>query len=377
MRVLCLIPAMGSAGGAQRVMAHVGSRFADRHEVTLMTWEAPRTPSFFALPASIEIIQSGLLGGKNIVHRAMLILARFGAIRRQVGRLRPDVVLSFMDTMNITAIIGCMGTGTPLVISERIDPQRHRIGRWKSLLRRLLYPMADCCVVQTERVKSYFHRPPRPNLVVIPNPVTIPPQQAQPATPDRDGNFRIVGMGRLEKQKGFDLLLDAFARLAADFPNWNLIIFGEGAERDELEDRIRRQGLGSRVRLPGVTADAASEFAASHLMAFPSRYEGFPNALAEGQAAGLPVIGFRTVSGVEELVIPHTTGLLADLDRGSAGLADRLKELMENPSLRTRLGLQARCHTERWRSEKICQRWEETVTSVAIKNKNETNAPMR
>ena len=375
MRVLCLIPAMGSAGGAQRVMAHVGTRFADRHEVTLMTWEAPRTRSFFVLPASIEVIQSGLLGGRNWVHRAMLILARFGAIRRQVKRSRPDVVLSFMDTMNIVAIIGCIGTGIPLVISERIDPSRHRIGRWKSLLRRLLYPMADCCVVQTERVRAYFERPPRPNLVVIPNPVTISPQQAQPAIPDRDGNFRIVAMGRLDKQKGFDLLLDAFARLAGDFPNWNLIIFGEGAARDELEGRIRRHGLGARVCLPGVTADPASEFAASHIMAFPSRYEGFPNALAEGQAAGLPVVGFRTVSGVEELVIPHTTGLLADLDRGPAALADCLKELMENPSLRIRLGKQARCHTERWHPENICQRWEETVTSVAIKNKKETHAP--
>jgi GalNAc-alpha-(1->4)-GalNAc-alpha-(1->3)-diNAcBac-PP-undecaprenol alpha-1,4-N-acetyl-D-galactosaminyltransferase len=362
-----LIPDMGP-GGAQRVMAHLMSHFCRRHQITLLTWETTGNVPFYALPSQIRVVQAGLLGGRG-VDRAVRIFSRLRVIRREVQRFRPDVVLSFMDTMNIVAIVGCLGCGTPIVISERVDPSQHDIGKARSWLRRWLYPLADCCVVQTEHVKAFFNRPPRPRLAVIPNPVPMPLQQAKPACRNDQGRFRIIAVGRLEKQKGFDLLIDAFAQIALSYPQWDLIIFGEGPERMSLEARVKRYELSGRVYLPGITAHLVAELTASHVMAFPSRYEGFPNALAEGLAAGLPAVGLLGVSGVEELIIDNETGLLVASAGGASALAEVLKRLMDDRDLRVRLGTRAKQHLERWRQEIICEQWERGLVTVTERHK--------
>jgi glycosyltransferase involved in cell wall biosynthesis len=349
-------------------MAILVAHLSERHDVTLMTLEPAGTPSFYALPDSVRIVQANLLGGRGFIGRTVRILARFLFIRRQVGNVQPDVVLSFMDTMNIATIIGCLGSGASLMISERVDPLHYRIGAWKNLLRRWLYPLADCCVVQTERVKAYFDWLPRTSLAVIANPVAIPLRQAEPAVAGDQGRFRIIAMGRLAEQKGFDRLVDAFARIADDYPSWELFIFGNGPEQAALESQIASHKLTGRVHLAGVTTDAAGQLAGSHIMAFPSRFEGFPNALAEGLAAGLPAVGYVEVSGVEELILEGETGLLVEPAGDASGLAGALRRLMDDPELRASLGRTARRHMENWRSDIICARWEQQLAAVAGKD---------
>jgi GalNAc-alpha-(1->4)-GalNAc-alpha-(1->3)-diNAcBac-PP-undecaprenol alpha-1,4-N-acetyl-D-galactosaminyltransferase len=123
--------------------------------------------------------------------------------------------------------------------------------------------------------------------------------------------------------------------------------------------------LEDRIRLPGVTAGIEEELRAAHILAFPSTYEGFPNALAEGMAAGLPVIGMPEVSGVEELIIPGETGLLADWSAPVDRLADRLGDLMRDPALRLRLGSNARAHVAAFRPQMHYERWESLLHRVA------------
>lgn len=364
MRILCLIPALGP-GGAERVMGQLVSHLAARHDVSIMTFEAPGTESFYPLPRSARIVQADLLGGTGSVHRILRILGRIVVIRREVLRSRPDVVVSFLDTMNLLTIAGCLKTGVPAVVSERVDPTARTIGPLKRTLRRWVYPYATCCVVQTERIKSYFGRFPRVHVTVIPNPVSEPAQNAEPAIPNSEGRFRVIAMGRLEPQKGFDLLVEAFARASATHPRWDLVIFGEGSARGELEAQIKRYGLDLRVCLPGVTTEPARELAASHIMAFPSRFEGFPNALAEGMAAGLPPIGHRDVSGVEELIRDGEAGLLIPLESDPSRLTDALCCLMDDPALRVRLGARARMHVEKWRPEIVLGQWDACLAAAA------------
>lgn len=348
-------------------MTHIASYLSKRHVVRLVTLEAAGTPSFFAPSPSVEVVQLDLLHNQTRMRRLFSVLARFPAARRQLKSFEPDVVVSFMDTMNIMATIVSRAGGVPVVISERIDPAKHRIGAVKSLVRNAIYALADCCVVQTERVRAYFAGRARIKLAVIPNPVMPQALQATPATPDRQGRFRIVALGRLEPQKGFDRLIEAFAALAPGHPDWDLVMFGEGVDREALEARIGALGLGGRAFLPGLTAEAGRELAVSHIMAFPSRYEGFPNALAEGLAAGLPAVGYTGVSGVEDLIVEGETGLLIDPAQESAGLAEALGRLIGSAELRTRLGDQARRHMDAWRPEVVCQRWETLLAAVAKK----------
>jgi glycosyltransferase involved in cell wall biosynthesis len=268
-----------------------------------------------------------------------------------------------MDTMNVTAIVSCTGLGIPVVVSERNDPALHRIGRAKEMLRDRLYAKAQLIVVQTERVARYFPKSLRPKLRIIANPVPPAPARARPDRSNREGRLRLIAIGRLESHKGFDRLIEAFARLAPEQPHWDLRILGEGPERPKLKDLIRAQGLESRVELPGVVKDVWSELSGSHLMAFPSCYEGFPNALAEGLAAGLPAIGRKGVSGVEDLIVDGKTGLLVE-DKPNA-LTAALSTLMVDAKTRTDFGEAARKHVLQWAPSHILGFWEAALSEAA------------
>ncbi|MDH5493992.1 MAG: glycosyltransferase, partial [Myxococcales bacterium] len=180
--------------------------------------------------------------------------------------------------------------------------------------------------------------------------------------------FLLLGLGRLMHQKGFDLLVEAFGELAAEHPRWDLRILGEGEERPRLEARLRRLGLEDRSSLPGLVRDVHAELERAHLFAFPSRYEGFPNALGEALATGLPALAFRGVSGVEELVLEGHSGLLADRSgdpiRERAALVAALRALMGDSERREAMGAAARASIRRYRPEQIYAEWEDLLGSL-------------
>jgi glycosyltransferase involved in cell wall biosynthesis len=270
-----------------------------------------------------------------------------------------------MDTMNITAILSLLGSGIPLLISERVDPSRHDIGLLKSVLRQVLYPLANCCVVQTKRIEHVLSGLLSPRLTVVPNPIPVATYMADPGTVPSGDRWKIIAVGRLEAQKGFDLLIEAFAKIADRYPDWEVVIFGEGTRRRELQAQIDGKRLEKRILLAGLTPKIEIELSKAHIMAFPSRYEGFPNALAEGLAAGLPAVGFAGVSGVEDLIADGETGLLVQPERGVPCLAQALERLMADSSLRKKLGAEASNRMLAWRPDVVCQAWEAQLISVA------------
>lgn len=363
MRIVCLISSLG-AGGAEKVMALLANHLASRHDVWLLTLEPPGTQPFHAVDPRVSVCQLGLatLAGQG---RLRAVWARFAAIRSKIAGLRPDVVLSFMDTMNMMAIGAGITTGIPVVVSERVDPAQHRIGMAKSLARRMLYPFARTCVVQTTRIRDFSCRSWVPRPVVIPNPVPAVVQTANPSQASADGCHRIVALGRLHRQKGFDILIEAFRRVAKDRPDWSLTIYGEGEERTALQAQIDAAGLADRIALPGLTTEAAAALSGAHILAFPSRYEGFPNALAEGMAAGLPAIGFRNVSGVEDLIVDGETGLLADDADPVAALAAALARLMSDAGERGRMGTAAKVRVKAWDVKHVLGQWEAVLNVAA------------
>ncbi len=368
MRILALISQLGP-GGAERVLCRLLTYLSTRHEIVLMTWGGQ--PPFYSVSSKVTLLKTdefGPLKGARISG----VAKRIAVVRREAKRVRPDVILSFMDTMNILALTACVGLRIPIVVAERVDPHRHDIGRAKDMARRLLYPHARHIVAQTSRMANYFPKRLQKKISVIANPIEIPALAAEPARPGADGRFRIVAVGRLARQKGHDGLIESFAMIADQFPLWDLTIFGEGAERARLETDIRRRGLADRVRLPGVRQDIHGELAKAHVMAFPSRYEGFPNALAEGLATGLPAVGYAEVSGVEELIIDGRTGLVVPKPQEHNAFADALARLMSDPDLRTRLGAQAREHVTKWSPDRILSAWEDVLVAAAAQSLSTT-----
>jgi glycosyltransferase involved in cell wall biosynthesis len=343
-------------------MSYLLSYLAKECAVTLLTFENRGAVPFYALPPSIDYLRADKLGGRP-AQRALRILSRPHSIRKTIKAVAPDVIISFTDTTNITALLACARLGVPTIVSERIDPSEHNIGWARNVLRHCTYPLAKILVVPSRRVADYFPRSLQSKIRIIGNPIPMPAMRAQQSVPS-DGRNRVIAVGRYEPQKGFDHLIEAFALIAASYPNWDLSIIGEGSERVALEQQVRRAGLETRVELVGLVPNVCEELARSHVMAFPSRYEGFPNALAEGLAVGLPAVGFRGVSGVEELILHDQTGLLMDQSSGAAGLAAALSRMLADSQYRAKLGDAAQRHVQRWAPERIFALWKDVITEA-------------
>lgn len=353
---------MGATGIA-RVMAQLVTHLAMKHDVTLMTWETPGTPSCYRLPSGIRLVQADRLGGRGM-HKIRNLLSRPAAIRREVTRTRPDVIISFVDMMNVIAVAGTARLGIPRVVSERTDPAMS-VGWMKARLRDAAYGFAEVLVCQTKTAADRFPAPLQRRIRIIPNPVPASAARATPDRPDASGRFRMIGVGRLAPQKGFDRLIDAFALIAQRHPEWDLTVFGEGELRAALTGQARRLGIESRVQFPGETPAISDELAKSHVMAFPSLYEGFPNALAEGLAAGLPGVAFVGVAGVDELVVDGETGFIVDGAGGAEALGASLSALMAEPLLRARMGEAARRHVATWEPAGVFARWDSLLDDVS------------
>lgn len=363
MKLLFLIASL-ECGGAERVAAILCNHWARRGwRVTLATFDDGSRPPFFSLDPAVRHLPLALQRrSPSVGHAVANNLRRVPRLRRLLRDEAPERVLSFIDGTNVLALLASRGLGIPVVVSERVHPAHHAIPRPWRILRRLTYPLAHAVVVQTRDAAAFFSgRIGRASIAVIPNPVESPPASSRDP---RGPRSTIAALGRLDPQKGFDLLIDAFALASPGLPDWDVVIHGEGPERAALERRIVDRGLSGRVHLPGRTADVAGAFARADLFVLSSRYEGFPNALAEAMASGVPSVAFDCPSGPADLVRDGIDGVL--LPREDVGaLAGAIARLASDSRAREALGLRAREVVERFSVPRVAGMWESVLRDGA------------
>lgn len=299
-RVLLLIPHLGG-GGAEQVTALL-ARGLDPGEFEVHLGLATRSAVPDDLPRSLTV--HSLAAGR----------VRFAALRliRLVRRLRPAVVLSGMAHLNFLVLLvrPCFPRATRVLVRQNATVSstlaadaRPRLTR---LLYRLLYPRADCVICQSQAMADDLAaqvgvRPER--IAVLDNPLDLARIRAAQHGPNlwASPGPHLLSVGRLAPEKGFDLLLDAFATLRAEFPRADLVIAGEGSLRGALEAQARKLGLESAVHFPGYVDDPCRLFPGATLFVLSSRHEGMPNALLEAAAGGLPLVALPASGGVVEL----------------------------------------------------------------------------
>jgi len=353
-RLTLAISSLGS-GGAERVMSVLANHWAKTGvRVTLIVLASPEVEPFYPLDPRVHLVSLDLT--HNTRNAAVAIawnLRRCVAIRREIVRSNPDCVISFLDTMNVIVLLSTLGLPVPVIVSERTHPKNCSIGRAWSVLRRSTYRTANRIVVQTADIAVYMAEAFGLPTVVIPNPLPLSKVHAI-AEPER--SCTLVAMGRLIHSKGFDVLLDAFSRVAARYPDWSVVIYGDGTDRPALEAKVQALNLRKRVSLPGRVRDPFSAMAQAGLFVLPSRYEGFPNALCEAMAVGLPVIATDCPSGPADIITNGTSGVLVPVEDAEA-LATSLSRLMGDPAMRKRLGSEARRSVERFALPSIADLW--------------------
>lgn len=363
-RLLFFAPSLG-AGGAERVLSILANAWVEQgRAVTVVTLANPAT-DFYALDSRVERV--GLDGLRDSANRWQAIrnnLRRLTDLRRTIAARRPDVVFGLGDQANIVARLATVGLGCKLIATEHNDPRRHPIPRAWHGLRRLTYPWVDRVVMLTEGTRRWaLSQWPRWRACAIPNPVQLPAPAQTPEHLACFGARTVVTLGRLAPQKGHDFLIEAFRRVADSFRDWHLVIYGEGGERSRLEAQIAAAELTERIHLPGTVGDVAGALSAADLFVLSSRYEGFPMALLEAMAMGLPVVSFDCLSGPADIITPGEDGLLVPAENVPA-LADALSSLMSDELTRQRLGGNARAVAERFSPAAILAQWERLLAEV-------------
>ncbi len=267
-----------------------------------------------------------------------------------------------MTTANV--FLGLAGWGLPVscIGSERIHPPMVRLGFCWECLRSVVYARLQAVIVLSELSAEWLRRHTKAGrIVVIHNPVLWPLPSIE-STRDLGKVMRIerrilLAVGRLTAQKGFDLLLHAFANIAEVLPNWDLVIVGEGLQREELEIQIQRLGLCERVVLPGRIASMSECYTAADIYVMSSRFEGFPNTLAEAMAYGLPAVSFDCPTGPRDIIRNEVDGLLVPYMDVTA-LAQALARLMRDEGLRAKMAQRAVDARERFAMDRIAGMWE-------------------
>jgi len=201
-------------------------------------------------------------------------------------------------------------------------------------------------------------------IVSIPNPVNPAKEFAKPAGKSGDTK-RLLSVGRLSYQKNQAVLIEAFARLADSMPDWRLVLVGAGEDEHKLKQLAADSGLGGRVEFVGAVKDVERYYVSSHLFCLPSRWEGFPNVLAEAMAQGLPVVGFADCAGVGQIVVDGQTGRLAQGNGSADALAATLLHLMKDDEGRQRMGAAAAISMSRFAPQAIFDRWEALFKEVS------------
>lgn len=352
-----------TTGGAERVMAQLAGGMAQRgHDVTLITLDSADSDTYNLSGSVHRVALDVMRESRNPFEAVINNIGRLRRLRQAIRDSRPDKVVSFTDKTNIITLLACWGTGFDVVISERVSPRLHPIGNVWNRLRRITYPRCRALVVQTEGIARQL------SDAVRGRPIVVIPNGIDPAACVSDDSRRpynsdahlIVAMGRLDPQKGFDLLIEAFSKIAADFPDWKIRILGEGAQRPSLEQLIRDRQLEDRVQLAGWISDPLSVLSEAGFFVLSSRYEGFPNSLLEAMACGLPVVSFDCNDGPGQIIRHEVDGLLVP-DQDVAALAEALARLISDPTLRQRLAEQVPEVTKRFSQERFITAWEQLL----------------
>jgi glycosyltransferase involved in cell wall biosynthesis len=337
-RCLCVLPDL-SGGGAQRTMINLF------HQLPEHGWQT-----------ELAVVQGGgaaadWLGPDDAVTDLGCGRVRHGfrALRRLLALRESDLVFATMLDANCLAALACLGQRPrPALVVRETNSQRARgdLGPLRRKLAGWAYRRADRVVALSHGVERELVEDLRldaARALTLPNPVDID-AFAAPATDDplpgrwRDGPV-LVAAGRLTRQKGFDILLDAFARLETS--SARLVILGEGPDRAALQAQAESLGLSDRILLPGFVTNPGDWYAQATLFVLSSRWEGFGHVLVEAMASGLPVLATDCPHGPRDIIDSGRTGLLVPPDSAEA-LAAAIDGLLQDAPLAQKLAAAGR-----------------------------------
>lgn len=381
---------IGYSGGIENVFARMAKAlWEDGYEVSaVFADEKEEGEPFFAMPEAVSLYNLYHLEGqpavvpskvRKILREIIRPLSRAAARNQNyqllyqaraqmqyvLDTVKPDVIISFREPTGRLLLDG-VKTTIPVISMLHSSPDEIFYGM-PMAEKQALEKSAKIQVLMpsfVEKAKKYLNYD---HFVVIPNAVNIPQVKANAGGEKEIHTITCVGRltGRTKRQH---LLVDAFSKLAQEFPAWQVELWGDTYDKPyvaAIKAKIKKEHLEKRVHLCGTTKDLSPVWKKSDIFAFPSHHEGFGIALVEAMGAGIPAVGFKSCDAVSELIRDGETGILCD--DGADALANGLKKLMESGTLRKQYGENASLQAKAYSADCVWEKWNQLLQSFSKK----------
>lgn len=377
---------VGYSGGIEHVLSHMAFAMKEKgYHVSVVMADEKEGASFYPFPEDCHFYNLFHMAGMKPIRMSSLgkglreitrLFSKAGARERNYRMLsaaaphlervlaleKPDVIISFREPTGRLLLEG-LDTKVPVISMLHNDPDEifaHApSGEMKALEKSArIQALMPSFIKKAEKYLRYDR------FVYIPNAVSIPAISAQPGIARKVHTITNVGRitGRTKRQH---LLVEAFAGLAKDFPDWQVNLWGDTYDKayvTTLKGIIKKQGLEGRVHLRGTTRDMASVWKETDIFAFPSHHEGFGMALAEAMGVGIPAVGYRSCPAVNELIHDGEDGYLTD--DGATPFAEALRKLMEDGDRRAAFGKRAKENMKPFAPDVVWDEWDRLIREV-------------
>ena len=369
-KIVYCTPALYMAGGVERVLTLKANYFAEQfgYDITIILTEGKGKPLFYPLSDKVKVVNLDInfeeLWTCSFLKKIIVYLRKQRRFRRllkaELMRIRPDVTVSLLRRE--INFINDIKDGSRKIGELHVNRANYRNFEagdanaiknlfakfWMHSLVTKLKKLDQFVVLTHEDRQAW---PELTNVSVIPDPLSFVPVHKSTLT-----NKRVIAVGRYVYQKGFDLLLQVWAKIERQHPDWQLAVFGDGDRTPYLQ---QMQALGidsSRCHLNGTVPDIQQEYVDSSLFVFSSRFEGFGMVLVEAMACGLPVVSFACPCGPKDIVKDGEDGLLVENGNLEA-MASALSRLMNDADLRQSMAQAGIENVKRFNIEQIAHKW--------------------
>ena len=350
-KVMFVCQSLGN-GGAERVVSVLTDELSEAdYRVFILTMTKEK--QVYNINENVEIVaphknyNAGILGK----------LQRVKIIRDEIIKHKIDVVVAFSHYNAMFSVIASYGLPVRIIGSERNDPAQLKNRKILNSTRNILYKKLDCLVCQTDEAKAYFPNKIQEKTTIILNPISA--SIIDPYCGEKEK--KIVTFCRLEPQKILRMLIDAFEMLYEEYPDYELNIYGEGSERENLLNYIVSKGLVNVISIKPFCKDVHQKVMKATIFALPSNYEGLSNSMIEAMALGIPTVVTDCPCGGARMVIENNkNGIMVAVDDPKA-MYEAFKKIIVSPKFAKELSNNGVKIRDKLNCKKIAKQWKKAI----------------